>query len=106
MEPEKIDWDKPLKFGNYPARLVGEINDDEHPYVVAIDYGGYEDISVSNEYGQMYDWNGLLTNAPQKHVKWVNVYPTTHATREEADKRALPSRIACVRIEFEEGEGL
>ena len=44
--------------------------------------------------------------------RWANVYPAgivcMYGTREEADKYALDSRIACVKItiDCEEGEGL
>lgn len=41
---------------------------------------------------------------------WLNVYEINDAyfytTRKEADKKAVPGRIACIQIEFEEGEGL
>ena len=47
---------------------------------------------------------------PQKLKRWVNVYPnddiSAYETREEADRAADHRRIACVEIEFEEGDGL
>lgn len=43
---------------------------------------------------------------PQKLKRWVNVYSDTHATREDADRGADGDRIACIEIEFEEGDGL
>jgi len=47
-----------------------------------------------------------LVNTPIKHKRWVNIYPSTvHATREEADSGAARNRIACIEVEFEEGEG-
>jgi hypothetical protein len=46
---------------------------------------------------------------PEKIVRWVNLY-TDHVclyfTKDEADAGANRHRIACIRIEFEEGEGL
>jgi hypothetical protein len=45
---------------------------------------------------------------PMTHVRWVNIYQETgsYATRWDADTFAASSRIACLRIEFTEGEGL
>lgn len=52
-----------------------------------------------------------LTMAPKKRVVWVNVYNTDaiawfHESKESADRKGQSDRIACVRVEFEEGEGL
>ena len=43
-----------------------------------------------------------------RHKKWINIYPIDlrHDTKEDANKAACPRRIACIPIEFEEGEGL
>lgn len=51
-----------------------------------------------------------LIECKKKHVGWVNVYPggllgDAHKTKGEADQVGR-TRIACIRIEFEEGEGL
>lgn len=47
---------------------------------------------------------------PKKRVFWVNVYPDCIGGMQEnksiADGNAQMNRIACVRVEFEEGEGL
>lgn len=59
-----------------------------------------------------YETDRDLFMAPKKHVYWVNMYPNnrvqpaTHKSRENADFGCEPDRIACLRIEFEEGEGL
>lgn len=55
--------------------------------------------------------NPTLTMAPKKRVVWVNMYDCAsnsfgYATKEEADRALSRDRIACVRVEFEEGEGL
>ena len=56
--------------------------------------------------GHQYD----LVDVPVKHIRWVNVYdiknPRSHPTKEKADKYAGTNRIACIKIEYEEGEGL
>lgn len=50
---------------------------------------------------------------PQKQKRWVNVYPSdivayenTYLTKAQATKEAGDDRIACIEIDFEEGEGL
>ena len=48
---------------------------------------------------------------PQKLKRWVNMYAgisacSGHPTKEDADNGATPDRIACIEIEFEEGDGL
>lgn len=52
-----------------------------------------------------------LFMAPKKFKRWVNVYDDPrccgmHATKVEADINAQASRIACIEVEFEEGQGL
>ena len=51
-----------------------------------------------------------LIEVKPKHVRWVNVYShgdwSDYEDRESADRFATSTRIACIRIEFEEGEGL
>lgn len=59
-----------------------------------------------------------LVNVPQKHKRWVNVYRHQHDTevliscssRGGADAAAFAitegERIACIEIEFTEGDGL
>lgn len=51
-----------------------------------------------------------LVNAPQRHVRWVNFYRgaacSAHVSQGRANDLAGPGRIACIRVPFEEGEGL
>lgn len=50
-----------------------------------------------------------LVEVKTKHVRWLNCYEDAHpTTREEADRHVskYARRIACIRVEFEEGEGL
>ena len=51
-----------------------------------------------------------LVEVKPKRVLWLNVYSdgdsVSHESREDADIRSLDGRIACLKIEFEEGEGL
>jgi hypothetical protein len=58
----------------------------------------------------------LVRNVPEKHKGWINIYPSECAyvgvllamynTREGADAGAMPQRIACIQVEYTEGEGL
>lgn len=48
-----------------------------------------------------------LIEVKPKQFVWINLYPSMdHHTKELADKNAGDNRIACIRVEFEEGEGL
>jgi hypothetical protein len=50
-----------------------------------------------------------LVEVKPKHVRWINLYNPIgfHQTRESADYADRAGRrIACLRIEFEEGDGL
>jgi hypothetical protein len=52
----------------------------------------------------------LISEIKPKRVVWLNVYdddrPTVHSyhSREEADSYAYANRLACIRLEFEEGQ--
>ena len=57
-----------------------------------------------------------IINVPKKREMWMNVYPIRyenqqpevyfHPTKEDADRTAGNDRVACIRIEYAEGEGL
>ena len=51
-----------------------------------------------------------LVNVPEKQVRYVNIYPTkigwVHLTKREAEECRRVGRIACIRVEFTEGDGL
>jgi len=56
-----------------------------------------------------------LVNVPKTYIKWLNIYPdpyniiiTPWNTKEDANASTVPGkdRIACVKIEYTEGEGL
>ncbi len=83
---------------------------------------GYVDGQVRPEVwqpnGGWEPWEGPrdLIPAPKKHVGWVNVYAsslpnagpfilrTTLRSRADADRVACDNRIACIRVEFTEGQ--
>ena len=52
-----------------------------------------------------------LINIPEKHVRYINFYDdditgTTmkYKSRADADANAIPDRLACVRVEYEDGQ--
>jgi hypothetical protein len=56
-----------------------------------------------------------LVNVPKKHEVWINFYDDdgegdydsySYPSRAIADESADSNRIACIRVEFTEGEGL
>lgn len=123
-----VDWDKPIQTRDgRQARLLGMRNHPKYPRVVAAPaYGGdgFENVDVYTEDGEVYAGGQPhacdIINAPQRHVRWLNVFrlqPDTldglmlcwYSSRELADKWGVEGgshRIACIRVEFEEGEGL
>jgi hypothetical protein len=50
-----------------------------------------------------------LFDVPVKHTRWVNIYyPAAegYSSKKEANMSASSSRVACIQVTFEEGEGL
>lgn len=77
--------------------------------------GGQDQVSLwtldgvythSHQATHVYD----LVEVKPKRVMWLNVYPngatSAYRTRPDADSRRFDGCIACLKIEFEEGEGL
>jgi hypothetical protein len=50
----------------------------------------------------------LIRGAKEKQVRYVNIYPLTDAfayeCKNHAEKYASPNRLACIRVEYEEGQ--
>lgn len=113
-----FDPKEPVQFRYAPeqVRVVATDLKDDRPIVIAVTVAGKETIGFRHADGRVisdrespYD----LVNVPKKHEAWANVYKTTsgltyyvHPTRIEADENHCEARIACVRVEFTEGEGL
>jgi hypothetical protein len=84
--------------------------------IVAIYDRGYSIGSVShNDVGKcsvvLGDHPYDLIDVPVKHEAWMNIYSkyggsAPHKTKADADRQAMAGRIACIRVEYEEGEGL
>lgn len=73
---------------------------------------GWMPLSWTKHGRQVTSATGHLDLMSPKRVRYVNVYrsPSSdhlgddHATRGAADRRATPARIACIRIEYSEGQ--
>lgn len=112
-----IDFDKPVQMKNgTPVRIVSRnYKDAIYPILGLVPTDdGREDYSTWTTDGiNFLDLKGGpmdLENVPERGECWVNIYPddipNAHPTRERADRHARHGRIACVRVEYEEGEGL
>ena len=102
-------------YDGQQARVICTNAKGEYPVVALVTSSGGE-----SEYTRFFKLSGesytspflRIYNAPapkRKFVRWMNVYEArgqTHHSREAADACAMSDRIACVRVEFEEGEGL
>ena len=111
-----IDWSKPIQCMYdgviRPARHLGQVKTKfgsrRLSRLVAVDQGDHETVVWTNDDGDESEFR-IFTNVPVKHVRWVNVYESyceAYKIREIADNLAERGRIACLRVEFEEGEGL
>lgn len=116
-----LDWSRPLrtKHGNRPVKILSREVRDDYPVLGLIDLGSTDVVWQWTQNGLSQDEadNGFdLVNVPETYVRWINIDaalgggPYEEAelfkTKEEADKNARYDRLACVRIEFKEGEGL
>lgn len=97
------------------ARIICTDRDSIYPIVALVrELNGEESVSFHTNNGRVTPHYGGpsrvdLINVPEKHVRWVNFFPRdaeVYDSREEADEDATAERIACVRVEFKDGEGL
>lgn len=81
--------------------VIGYIGDSEDLVRWSLD-------GTNNSYSYLEAFD--LVEVKLKRVLWLNVYPKdevhAHESREDADGCSGNRRIACLKIEFEEGEGL
>lgn len=109
-EPEmkEIDFTKPLQFttpDKAPVHYIGLDKDGKH---VCQKTSGMEAIFTVDQWGNSAKFV-RIENIPEKLVTWVNFYEDVayrYPTKEEADRAAGSDRQACVRVEYDEGEGL
>ena len=114
MSAKKLDLTKPLQTSDgRPVRYLGEVRG-PNPLVFAIVNHGYNDTVISRGYDGLLDNNReattIINTPPPKHVRYLNVYRSdiseawiSHDDKASADERATPNRIACIRVEIEEG---
>lgn len=125
--PPSFDPTKPVQTRDgWPARILCTDFKSSKSLVAAIKYPypDSEAIQYYNPDGRVYlnQESGLdLINVPVKHTGWMNMYNVNtdycsiklHPSKEAADKAASnhhgvpdPKRLACIKVEFTEGEGL
>ena len=121
-----IDFTKPLRVKGCSALGVRVVDSEfvtRHGHellalVVITERDGVERVAVFGADGIECDLTGMiakepvtLENVPEKHVRYFNVYiygdgeiSRLKESRARADAVAGNGRIACVRVEFEEGQ--
>lgn len=109
-----FDPSKPVRTRDgRPARII--CTDLRHPrfsiVALAQRHDGTEDFLLCTADGSISlpcPSENDLVNVHEKDIGWVNIYAHgsshLHRSRTDADKYASPSRIACIRIEYEEGQ--
>lgn len=109
---ERAKAGDPILLDGKPASFLMYVTDADPNYRVVVK-GDNGAIFGYTENGRRCDIDKkpCLTMAPKKRMVWVNMYPLPsdvcgYETKEDADHGAGVCRIACVRVEFEEGEGL
>jgi hypothetical protein len=110
---QTVDWNKPIQTRDgQPARLVTVIKG-VYGHVVVVNEGSVIKVTSAGLFqGEPYtDPLDIINVPPKKRTgeAWLNVYPddaAVHDTRALADTMANPNRIACVRVQWTEGEGL
>ena len=101
----------------HDARIICTDLEGEYPIVAAITIKSIEKIELFTNNGE-YIVDGSLKSLkehnlilPKKRITgWLNVYEKDVgflcSSREEAEKEVAKNRIACIKIDVEEGEGL
>lgn len=91
-----------------PAKFIAHVPEADSSYQVAALIRG--EIYAFSAIGCYCNTkaNEDLFLAPVKRKAWVNIYEdgNRHETKELADQRAISHRIACVEVEYTEGQGL
>lgn len=110
----KFDPAKPVVTkGGLPARIIctDREGSDAYSVVALLNRGsGVETLeSFTNDgkyYGPESDSRMDLVNIPEKHTRYLNIYPDSrlHLSREIANKGAVSDRLACIKVEWEAGQ--
>lgn len=104
-----IDWTKPVETADGKKVVIFTTKAKGKKPIVGQVKG--EDFIRAWPADGSNDWvANSLVNVKETITRWVNFYPTRYPwdynTKDEADKNAAPNRIACIKVEFKEGEGL
>ena len=89
-----------LYIGFHPARTT-------HPFVFT--RHRQTGVFFLNDAGQTEYTDWTIREVKPKITRWVNIYkayPLGYPSKEAADKAGVAHRMACIKLEFEEGEGL
>jgi hypothetical protein len=111
------DWPHGHACAGLPARIICKDAKGPYPVVALVKH-----VDGVSEVARFFTLSGegtialfsRIINAPapkRKFVRWVNFYEAAglaypYGSRGEAAERAGSARTACIRVEFEEGDGL
>ena len=85
--------------------IVALIGDSQEPEEFTAK-GNYSYRDEMHDFKNDYD----LINIPEKHVRYINIYDYdgtifySHKSKEEADNKQERGRLACIRVDFKEGQ--
>jgi len=117
----KFDPKEPVQFRHAPeqVRVVATDLKDDRPIVIAVTIAGKETVGYRHADGRVISGRDSpydLVKVPKKYEVWINFYDDdgdprgydsySYSSRAIADGSADTTRIACIRVEFTEGEGL
>lgn len=89
--------------------------------VVCVDGGAYFPVIAVNDNGDVYTFTSegafytradteldLVREAKEKQVRYINIYQDgtafAYKSQQGAELCASPNRLACIRVEYEEGQ--
>lgn len=106
-----IDWNKPVRtVGDHCPVEIWTTDDKSSTVYVVRGVFKYEDHwrragwTIDGQLSTKNTCHHDLENIPDKIVQYVNFYPNYSISRKEADKMCRAGRIACVRVEYDEGQ--
>ncbi len=108
----KIDFTKPVQtIDGQPVEIITtKGRDKKYPVIGYIGNSStFHGFTLHGEYIEDEENKLNLMNVPEKKTMYLNVYESgnsmvTHGTRDKADEHASVGRIACVKVEYTEGQ--
>ena len=109
-----IDWKAKLETSDgTPCRWLGTYKQCAMLWhIVAVDIGHGDEApwTVTDEGRKCLHGQVSVRNVPEKHERWLNFngkqFSGAWSSREIADANASTCRTACIRVEWQDGEGL